>query len=263
MKNPVRICWLLFLLFNCAAYGQDDYKVIKVNGTITIKARGATLQTGTVFTDKDDLLFSTAEATAAVINSRKGRLILTSKNHDLSAARSNYLPAMYSMATRGALISKSDLQNHFSGKYAVLQKLLLVINKANFPMNKDHFFFLRYAYKGENINKKLDFSGDSLIIDRKKLYTVDGNPIPGPDNTGIALYYRNGAESLLISKFELIFPDNEKLKQEVQVILDVCKNRTDKEKLGEINSYINEFYGKVNSSNLTAWAQKNFNLKVE
>lgn len=261
MKHPVIIC--LLLLFSCAASGQENYKVIKVIGTITIKSRGTDLQTGTVFTDKDNLLFRTDEASAAVINSQKGRLILTSKNHDLSRANSNYLPAMYSMATRGTLISRTDLQNHFSGKYAILEKLSLVMNKENFPMNKDHFFFLRYAYKGEDINKKLDFSGDTLIIDKKKLYTVDGNPIPNPDNTQISLYYRNGSESLLINKFELIFPDNEKLKKEISVILDVYKGKTAKEKLGEINSYINEFYGKVNSSNLTSWAEKNFNLKAQ
>jgi hypothetical protein len=263
MKNQFQFSLLLFILFSCGTYAQDNYKVIKVNGTITIKARGTDLQTGTVFTDKDDLLFRTAEATAAVINPQKGRLILTSRNHDLSAANSNYLPPMYSMATRGTLISRADLQNHFSGKYAILEKLSMVMNKTNFPMDKDHFFFFRYAYKSENINKKLDFSGDTLIIDRKKLYTVDGKPIPGPDNTRISLYYKNGPESVLINNFELIFPDNEKIKQEIQVILEAFKNRPYKEKLGEINSYVTEFYGKVDRSNLVSWAEKNFKLKAE
>jgi hypothetical protein len=255
--------FLLIFLFT-VSFSQETFKVIKVNGTIQLKTNGASLETGTVFSEKEDLLFRTEDATAAVINAQKGRMILTNKNHDLSAARSNYLPSMYNISTRsGSLINLIDLQNNFSGKYVVLDKQSLVIDTKSFPMNKDHFFFLRYIYKGEEINKKLDYSGDTLIIDKRSLFTVDGNPIPSPDNTSIRLFYRKGTESVIVNTFDLIFPDMRQLTKEVQVILNEMKNKPSKDKIAEINTFINEFYGKVYRANLISWLQKDFSLKID
>jgi hypothetical protein len=252
----------MFLFSDC--FSQENFKVIKVNGTILLKTNGTSLQTGTVFSEKEDLLFRTEDATAAVINSQRGRLILTNTNHNLSAAKSNYLPSMYNISTRGgALVNLLDLQNHFSGKYVVLGRQSIEVDNKNFPLDNDHFFFLRYIYKGEEINKKLGFSGDTLIIDKKNLFTIDGKPIPSPDNTSIRLFYRKGPESVAISEFNLIFPDLVQLKSEVKVILDEVKDKPIKEKIGEINSFINEFYGKVYRENLVTWLETDMALKIK
>ena len=263
MKSIILFFVSIFLLID-PIFSQDNFKVIKVNGTILLKAKGTSLETGTVFSEKEDLLFGTEDATAAVINSQRGRLILTNKNHDLSTASSNYLPPMYNISTRGgSLVNLLDLQNHFSGKYVVLGRQAIIMDEMNFPMNKDHFFFLRYFYKGEEINKKLDCSGDSLIIEKKSLFMVDGNPILSPDNTSIRLFYYKGPESVLISEFDLIFPDIRQLEKEIQIILDEIKNKPVNEKIGEINSFIEEFYGKVYQGNLLSWLKDNFGLKTE
>jgi hypothetical protein len=263
MKSIIAALILVFLFIE-SSFSQDNFKVIKVNGTILLKTKGISLETGTVFSEKEDLLFRSEDATAAVINSQRGRMILTNKNHDLSAASSNYLPSMYNISSRGgSLVNLMDLQNFFSGKYVVLGRQTIELDKSNFPMDKDHFFFLRYIYKGEEINKKLEYSGDSLVIDKRSLYTVDGNPIPSPDNTAIRLFYHKGSESVLISEFDLIFPDINQLKKEIQIILDETKGKSTGEKVGEVNSYLNEFYGKVYKENLISWLTGNFGLKTK
>jgi len=253
----------LFLFFATESlFSQTDFKVIKVNGSILLKTKGISLETGTVFSDKEDLIFRSEDATAAVINSQKGRLILTSKNHDLSTASSNHMPSMYNISSRGGpILNNSDLKNHFSGKYVVLDRQVIKIDNKAFPMDNNHFFFLRYIYKGEEINKKLGFKADTLIIDKKSLFTVDGKPIPSADNTSIKLYYRKGDESLLISDFDLIFPDMTQLKKETGIILSEIKSKPAKEKIGEIDSYLNEFYGKVYEDNLISWLESNFGIK--
>jgi hypothetical protein len=265
MKPIIPLLILLFLF--SVAFSQDNFKVIKVNGTILLKQKNISLETGTVFSEKEDLLFRNEDATAAVINSQKGRLILTNSNHDLSAARSNYLPSMYNISSRGAsgsmLTNTVDLQNYFTGKLVVLDRHTVEIDEINYPMDNNHFFYLRYIYRGEEINKKLGFSGDTLILDRKSLLTVDGNPIPGPDKTSIKFFYRKGSESVQVSEFDLILPDQSQLGKEVQVILDEIKNKTYKEKTGEVNSYINELYGKVNMINLIPWLEHNNGLKLK
>jgi hypothetical protein len=253
---------LCFLLLAVNASGQENFKVIKVNGTIVLKAKGVSLETGTVFSDKEDLLFRSNDANAAVINPQRGRIIITSKSHNLADASSNYLPAMYNISKRGGLPEDpDDLQTIFSGKYVVLDKDAIFIDHNIYPMDKDHFFFLRYVYKGEEINKKLPFSSDTLIIDKKDLYTVDGKPIPSPDNTLIKLFYMNGASALPVAEFNLIFPDTEQLAEEVKVILDTYTEKNPSQKIFEINNYLVEEYGKVNHPSLLSWLEKTFNLK--
>jgi len=261
MKTIISGLFILFIFTN-SLFSQENFKVIKVNGSILLKAKGISLETGTVFSDKEDLLFRSEDATAAVINSQKGRLILTSKNHDLSSASSNHMPSMYNISSRGGpLLNNNDLSNHFSGKYVVLDRQVIKIDSKSFPMDNNNFFFLRYVYKGEEINKKLGFSADTLIIEKKSLFTVDGKPIPGADNTSLKIFYRKGDESLFISSFDLIFPEMNQLKKETDIILSEIKNKTAKEKIGEVDSYINEFYGKVYHDNLLFWLETNFGLK--
>jgi hypothetical protein len=254
---------VLLVFVAALSYGQENFKVIKVNGTITLKAKGISLETGTVFSEKEDLLFRSEDATAAVINSQKGRLILTSKNHDLSSASSNYLPPMYNIASRGLKTGNSDIKNIFSGKHCVLGKQKIVVNDSEYPMNKENFFFMRYTYKGEEINKKLDFAHDTLIIEKSWLYTIDGKPVTGPDNTNVDLYYRKGSQSILINKLDLIFPDENQLAKEIKVILDEFQKKAEKEKLVEISSYIAENYGKVSDENLISWLGKRSLLKIQ
>lgn len=253
---------VLHVIFAMTLSGQADFKVIRVNGTILIKTRGISLETGITFNEKEDLLFRSEDATAAVINSQRGRLVITSKNHDLASAKSNYLPSMYNISSRAGSLSKSsDLSAHFSGKYVVLNKHGIKIDKNAFPMDKDHFFFLRYTYKGEEINKKLSGLNDTLIIDKATLFTVDGNPIPQADKTLIKLFYRKGKESVFISEFDLIFPDMNQLEKEAEIILNETGGKTTDEKIKEVGSYITEFYGKVQVENLSEWMKTRFGIK--
>jgi hypothetical protein len=169
---------------------------------------------------------------------------------------------MYNISKRGGLgEDPDDLQSIFSGKYVVLDKDAVFIDHNIYPIDNDHFFFFRYVYKGEEINKKLPSSSDTLIIDKKDLYTVDGKPIPSPDNTLIKLFYMNGASAMPVAEFDLIFPDTKQLAEEVKVILDTYTEKTPSQKISEINNYLTEEYGKVNHPSLLSWLEKNFNLK--
>ena len=261
MKTIIKYLVILFII-SAPVSGQENFKVIKVNGTILLKARGISLETGTVFSEKEDLLFRSDDATAAVINSQQGRLVLTSKNHDLSSARSNQMPSMYNIGSRGvALHNEFDLGDYFSGKHVVLEKEAVEVDAMKYPMDENNFFFLRYNYKGEEINKKLSFSGDTLFIDKSTLFTVDGMPIPSADNTSIKLFYRRGAESIIISEFDLIFPDMKQLTKEIEIIITEMSGKPVNQKISEVDSYMTDFYGKVTRDNLTRWLEINFGIK--
>jgi hypothetical protein len=254
---------LLILLFSSSiSFGQNNFKVIKVNGTILLKAKGISLETGTLFSDKEDLLFKSEDATAAVINSQRGRLIITSNNHDLSTAKSNYLPSMYNISSRGvSVLASSDLSSYFSGRFVVLIKQGIQVDSNIFPMDREHFFFFRYIYDGEEINKKLEYEGSTFYIDKESLFTVDGKPIPNSDNTKIKLFYRRGNESVPINEFDLIFPDMKQLSKETEIILNEMNEKSSEDKIKEVGSYITEFYGKIHHEQLVSWLETRFAIK--
>lgn len=257
---------LFFLLYlGIQAIGQNsDYKVIKVSGTILLQKSNAALQMGTIFGENDELSFQTNNARAAVTNSEKGRFILMPSNANLAYAKANLSPAMSNISSRGgSMLNALDLENHFSGKYAIIDKVDIKINPVLFPMDKNNFFYMRYIYKGDTINKQLSFSNDTLIIKKSELLTVDGQPIPNPDvSTMEILYLQKGTEvkRTHINSFDPIFLDETDLLAEVNILLADIKDKDRETKINEIISYITEMYGKPNKENVVEWLDKNIKL---
>ncbi len=251
---------LLILFVNLFS---QNYKVIKVDGNILYKKNDNPLQKGNSFSEGEEFLFKTSNSRAAVISPGKGRFILKPDNTNLAYAKANLAPAMSNMSSRaGALVNKVDLENYFKGKYVIIDKVKLKISKTEFPMDDKHFFYISYKYKAENINKKLSSVDDTLIIDRTELLTVDGKPIPNPNITDVTILYRDANKNIstTISSFNPVFPNVKELKEEVQMILDSFANEKKSQKINEVTSYINDFYGKPDKENLEYWLKSQFKL---
>ena len=71
-------------------------------------------------------------------------------------------------------------------------------------MNENQFFFLKFEYKGEEINKKLLFDQNKLIFSREEILKVDQIPIKEIDQPDISLYYYNNGTAEYISDFSLV-----------------------------------------------------------
>ena len=244
-------------------HAQSDYKVIKVNGSIVYVRNGNSMSQGDVFGEDEDLNFVTPNSRAAVINPEKGRFILSAgSQNQVTRARSNFLPAMSNISTRGgALNSLSDLQNQFSGGVAILYKANWHINPYQFPMDENTFFYIQYLYDGERVNKKLLIQENNLIFSREDILKVDDNPIEGPDTPNAILYYygRDGARH--ISAFELVFPDIEELAKEARIILEASADYTYGRMANELSGYIFEFYGKPDKQDVMQFMEKDLGLK--
>jgi hypothetical protein len=244
---------------------QTDYKVIKVNGSITMKSSGKNLATGTVFSDNENLTFGQPTAKAAVINPDKGRFVITPENAtDLTNSKSNFIPGLSNISSRSGASSLRnivDMKNYFTGNFMVFDSTNIIVNSPDFPIDDNNFFYCRYNYNNEVINKKLGFKGDTIVIYKNDLLSIDGKPILSDEVSEIQLFYykKNENKSVLINTFNPVFAE-ESLKEEVQVILDELSNKTYKEKLDAIVSYLNEFYGKPDEANLKNWLKSKFNL---
>ena len=266
MKILVR--YILISLFLFAFYpllSQVTYRVIKVNGNIVYVSTGNPMTQGDLFPEDEDLSFQSPNSRAAVINPNLGRFILTPDNYDnLSSAKSNFLPAMSNLSTRGGIINNiTDLQNQFCDNIVLLCEASYYLNPYQFAMNEENFFFLKYQYQGEEINKKLGFEENRLILSRENILKVDEKPIEKTDRPLVHFYYYRDGESEHISEFSLIIPDLEEIKTELQIILDESTTVSYNKTVNDISAYLFEFYGKPDKQDVIDYLEKTFGLVRE
>lgn len=254
---------LAAFILACNIQAQTNYKVIKVNGTIQYVRTGSQMTLGDIFADNENLNFESPNSRAAVINPEKGRFILTPRSaSQLSGAKSNFLPAMSNISTRGgALNSLNDIQNQFTGPVAILHQASWHINPYQFPIDENSFFYLQYQYNGEQINKKLLSEENNLVLSRDEILKVDEQPIPAMDNPAVILYYYAAEGSQYISSFELILPEMDMLITEAGIILDEFTGQEYSRKVNELSGYLYEFYGKPDKEDVMLFLEKDFGLK--
>ena len=256
---------LLIFLIGFITTQAQSYKVIHVTGTIEAQSTKSDLARGTAFGEKEKFQYKTTNARAVVINTKKGqRFILQSSVSDASYHNANLTPSAGNISSRaGGLNNRLDLRNHFDGKYVILGELRVVINSAAFPMNKNHFFYINYLYKGESINKQLSFSGDTLIINKDSLLQVDKKPIRNEDITEMKIIYYSknngkGTPSVISSTFYPVFPKEKDLLEEVRIVVDAMKGQNEFDITNAVSSYISDVYGKSNRENVKKWYNTNF-----
>ncbi len=242
----------------------DKYKVIKITGNIIYAKNKKNVSQGDLFPETEKIEFKTPDSKAAIISTAKGRFILApGADKSKTTVKANLLPASNNVSSRsGAVNNILDLQNLFTGNIVVLNKLKVSINKETYPMGDNSFFYLRYKYKGEEINKKLSYENDKLVFDKTELLMVDGKAISAPDENKYKLFYMSDSKtSTLINEFALITPNDETLKSEINIMLKEVEGKSYSEKVDETIAYLNDFYGKANKNNVMEWLKVNCNLE--
>jgi hypothetical protein len=250
----MKYCCLIFFsfIFHFSAQSQSEYTVIKVNGNIQKQVDNEYLTRGDIINEQEQLLFETPYSKAAVVNPYKGRLILSA--HVSGNGRTNFLPPATTIATRaGNLSNMIDIQNYFMDTILLLQTNKYKINPGAFPQNEKKFFFLRYLYNNETINKKLPFIQDTLIFDKHAIYLIDNEPIEIPENKNIKLFYREGNKSIFINEFTLVTPGEKDIHDEVSILLRAFNEKDESYKIREVSEYLNGFYGKISRENTALW----------
>lgn len=236
---------------------SEQYKVIKVDGQIIFVSNKQSMKSGDIFVSGTGLEFKTPQSRAAVISKIKGRFVLSPSEK----GQAKILPAANNISSRaGALINIIDLQNHFDGRYLVINKMELEIGEQTFPMNDDAFFYLAYYHNDEQIRKKLDHNGNKLILDKAEIFKIDDRPIEVTEKE-MTLFYRNNGKSSKISTFTPVFPDSDELKTEIEIIMEEFDGKDNATKIKEITAYLNEFYGKPQKENLSEWLDDEFSIK--
>ncbi|MFL5728760.1 MAG: hypothetical protein ACJ75J_04660, partial [Cytophagaceae bacterium] len=212
------------------------------------------------------------DAMAAVLSPQKGRFTLNADKVQKNAkgefialieASMSPLGSTKKLSTRAGLLTNTiELQKFFAagdslsqGRFLVIGKGKYVLSKDAFPLDDKHFFFIRYSYEGQQVNKKLAFSGDTLFID-KTIYQIDGKDKAPAGASDMKLYQyvmKDKAESLLITDFHPVFIAREQMKSDLKTLVDQLKvmHKNNFELVSEdVLFHVNAYYGKPDPEEL-------------
>ncbi len=258
-----------FLSMVVVTFAQESFHVVHVKGTVKIKSSGELVTSGSKISADTQLLFGDASSMAAVISTKKGRFILApSSSKSGSSELSFYVKDIISeasgkLSTRGINNTLLDLRHYLTGNQVYLDgEGRIELNSVNIPMDLDRFFFIRYSYDNQTINKKLSFEKNELIISANEIYQIDGTAINEKMVQDMTLFYYNQAEkqSTEVVKFHPIFPENTTLLTEVGMLIEFMEYDTVEQKKADIEAYISDTYGKVSQDNLNKWLKIHFNI---
>jgi hypothetical protein len=245
---------------------NEFYHIIKVDGTIVNTSSGKNIVPGDNIKPADKLEFKSPYATALVISNTRGKFTLKMpENKDLFDSKGDSkLLAMADavspidsrgmLATRGiGLAEVKDLKNYLGADnfYLIGKTLSVKLNKTVYPLSDNQFLVFTYNLKSQNQSKKIGFSNQYLNIDRDALIKSPEDLQQGNALKEVQVYKVDKAANKndLITKFNLIFLDEEKLKQEFDVVIPFLKdqNMDRLHVIDYLKSYFNDVYGNTDA----------------
>lgn len=224
----------------------------------------------------DTLIFESKDATAYLVGRDKGGFVIKPRMNDpqnnkfekplnsFKALVNDYLKlSTENLSSRSSgFRNRIDFVNYFFHNVIVIgDTLKLNVSKDSYPMSDFTFFFIKYTYNGDTINKKLEFIDDYLLLSKSQMFTIDGVPINNEKCTNIKLFYynKNLETSDPMAEIRLEFLSN----KDVRLIIDnylsivgsVLSKTEMKEKLIEV---LNNIYGRPDEQNLENWLINNY-----
>lgn len=244
------ICAIL-LIFAQLGFAQS-YTIIHVKGDMKL-ADGTSLKRGTKLNADAQIVFGSEDAAAAAISSTRGRFVIKkggvsdNQNDSFYLLKAVLTPVKGRMSTRsGKLNNLVVLQKFFSEMPLAFlgDKEYLEISEEAFPQDYQRFFFLRYQYNGESINKKLLSDKQTMIWDQQEIYKVDGEKIPQSETSNHELFYLGDSGTpIKISTVDFTFVPM----AELEILVDIIKaEETDSKEtqMKLLTELITELYGK-------------------
>ena len=257
----MRALFVVFVLFLGMSLKAQDYQVIHVKGEISRVESGNLLKPGDKVSADEQINFKSSDAMAAVLNSEMGRFILKANPDEKKSGnliyvlKSTVTPVRGGMSTRATGINNAfDLKVYFAeapyvwvGNFVVLK-----MSSIAFPMDEDNFFFLRYTWKGDQINKKLGYDADKLVVNKEEVFKIDGSEIDPYEATDFRLYYYKSGneESELITEISFVLIDQESLMNVYEALKDQSKYP-----FNDVADLFSSMYGKCDA------VQVQYNIK--
>ena len=99
------------------------------------------------------------------------------------------------------------------------------LDKSVYPLSSQSFIVLDYMLDEKHVSKKIGFKGQSIVIEKDKLFFVDSVIYEGKTLPQVKVYYHNqtALQTDFITRINLNFLDAGKLLREFSVIRDILR----------------------------------------
>lgn len=247
---------LFFLLPNILR--SQCYTVLSVKGEIILEKTGQPLREMDEICASDKLTFKSSDSKAAVLSSEQGRFVIKPDKNKTNDKLTAFVKSVLSQGT-GTLSTRGEvtLENEFGESYFIIGTGRLHIDTKTYPMTESNFFYIKYKYGSEDVNKKLKFIKDTLLLDKESVYKVDEKEINPAKVQSVSLYYyeKDKNASTKIASFSLEFANENKLTGELKSYINLLKNAGKENDfiIQEVMLYLNDVYGNINYDNIKAW----------
>jgi len=271
MKKSAYLFVLIFtlIIFGNISYSQC-YTVLSVKGEIISEKTGQPIKEMDEICADDKLKFSTKDSKAAVLSPDRGRFVVKfsgkkTENGLVAFVSSALIAGKERLSTKimefdDEKINLNMLKDEFGAVYYIIKESRVYADTSVFRLGEKNYFSVNYSYEGNNIEKKLNFENNCILIGKDVLQGAEPDKIEF-----INLYFNDAAkmESRKLASFRLFFMDEQKMKEELSNYISILK------KDGKEDYYIieqswfllNDLYGNVNYSDLASYLELNFGIK--
>jgi hypothetical protein len=271
-------CLLCGLPLLALAQTKEIYRVVKVRGNIQHKTLKRPIAVGDAITPQDQLQFSNPQAAAVIMSNKRGRFTLqalpakagTPAQNLWTFVKTVMLPVKSNglLSTRGGTEPEgivSDLQDYFGQEnfFFIGTPAHIRVSQKVYPLQKNQYFVYRYEYRGKPVNKRIDASQDTLILDEDRLYSVEGKHLMLPDSVKAQIFYlKSQEEASLITTFTPVFISESQLKRDIKLVLDLLRPEklAPKQLKDQLYQHVTDLYGKTDLHLFDAWLTRNFSL---
>jgi hypothetical protein len=261
--------------FSISAQDSHTYTVIGVKGTVTSKKSGKDLQSGDAYSGGEDeeITFKEEGDMAGLVRDDGKRFVLLNrkekKGYKCSLEKAIMIGKTRVEWKNFSIKTLEELQQHLSeAPFFFLDSVAkFKIDRKTFPQNPRQFFYFNFLWKNpkgkaERIDKKLQFRADTLIIRQSNIFKVDNSPVDPKDISDFKINYMNTSDPVAIGDFKVIFPDAEKIRNEIGILVRQQQKAGFEAKViqGEVEAYIRQFYGAIDRVNLINYLKNNFGV---
>jgi hypothetical protein len=258
MKNLV---FAFFLVISSATLAQDYY-VLQVKGKVKSTKTGKDIKTNDVIKADEQLKFSAATDAVAVVSAKAGRFVLkpgkpNKSNEFLAYVKDALSQANNRLSTRAGIFNNVvDFKTYFEKLVYLMPEQTYEVGSQSYKISENSFFYIQYTYRGEEINKQLEFINAPLLyIERDELFKVDKEPINPEEASNFQLFHFTEEKATAITTLNFNVADPALVKAEIEVLqkaLTDAKMPSAKIR-DEIIAYLQENYGKVEEANVVKW----------
>lgn len=262
------ILFLPFLHLSYAVCAQPsvpksatDCEVIASKGVVQLAKNHHLLKTGSRFGRNDSLIFQQTSHFLVVMDRKRQSFLVKPKNdRSPQTALWTEMPTVVNNRA-GKILSYVAFRQFLTGrKWLVLGgSVSLQLGKETFPLDDTHFFYTRYRWAGDTapVNKRLPQQLQEIQFSRIDLFKIDGKPISPETVSDFTLFYYDDAQkkSIEIGQFDLVFPDDVRLREEIGVLRARYADTPDEQEAlrKAVLAYLTEVYGVPEMENFEEW----------